>query len=43
VITGLALLLDPAKGDFVQPTRTAATISQFYANRGATSLMLLAD
>jgi hypothetical protein len=41
-ITDVAVLLAPS-GDFIQPARAAATISKFYADRGATSLMLLAD
>jgi hypothetical protein len=41
-ITGVAALLVTGS-QFVQPARTAATISKFYADRGATSMMLLAD
>jgi hypothetical protein len=41
-ITGVAVLLVTG-GEFMQPARTAASISKFYADRGATSMMLLAD
>jgi hypothetical protein len=43
LITGIAVLAVPDQGEFVTPAQTASAISQFYIDRGATSLLLLAD
>jgi len=43
VITGVAVLAQPERGRFVQPSQTAVAISQFYATSGATTLTLQCD
>ena len=43
VVTGVAALVLPDTGNFVQPVQTATAVSQFFASKGVTSLMLLAD
>lgn len=42
-ITGVVVLGRAPDGTFAHPGQTAAAISRFYADRGATSLMLAAD
>jgi hypothetical protein len=43
IITGVAVLIATSQGEFVHPGPTAASVSQFYADKGATSMMMLAD
>ncbi|HKP63725.1 MAG TPA: serine/threonine-protein kinase [Polyangiales bacterium] len=43
VVTGVAALVLPDTGNFVQPVQTSTAVSQFFASKGVTSLMLLAD
>jgi hypothetical protein len=43
IITGVAVLVVPAQGEFVHPGPTATSVSRFYADKGATSMMMMAD